>query len=136
MEITSPHFSHDELCCHGAACCGHENLCTQTLVDGLEAFRAIALEVWTRKYGPIGRRFHGVDVHDAYRCLKRNAVTSGAVSDSQHTTGRAADISVKGLTAAELEAIAVQIPAFAQGGIGRDDVRDMLHVDHRAGRSR
>jgi hypothetical protein len=130
MEITSPHFSHDELCCHGENCCGHQNHCTQTLVDGLDAFRAIALERWQAAYGP-SFPFPGVTVHDAYRCLKHNAQVTGAVSDSQHTNGRAADISVHGLTAAELEAIAVQVPAFEQGGIGRDDIRDMIHVDHR-----
>jgi hypothetical protein len=134
-EITSPHFSHDELACHGSNCCGHQNHCTPILVDGLEDLRAIALEAWAKKYGPTAK-FPGVDVHDAYRCLKHNAQTTGAASDSQHTNGRAADISVQGLTAAELEAIAIQVPAFEQGGIGRDDIRGMLHVDHRVGRAR
>ena len=145
MGISSAHFSDQELRCKGKDCnlipplepvrgCG-ENHCTQTLVDGAELFRAQALALWYAKYGPIVD-FPGVTVHDAYRCVKHNAATSGAVSDSQHSNGRAADLSVEGLTAAELEQCALAVPVFAEGGIGRDDIRNMIHVDHRPGVAR
>jgi hypothetical protein len=134
MGISSAHFSDQELACKGTTCglqghgC-HDNFCTERLVDGLEQFRAKAVEIYAAKYG--AAHFTGVLVHDAYRCLKHNAQTTGAVSDSQHTNGRAADISVVGLTAAELEECALDVPMFAAGGIGRDDVREMIHVDCR-----
>lgn len=151
MGAASEHFSDRELACKGTDCnlnppldpvrgCG-ENHCTETLVDGLELFRAKAFDLWTAKNVPAdypaGQRaramvtFPGVVVHDAYRCVRHNAGTTGAVSDSQHPNGRAADVSVEGLTAAELEECALAVPAFREGGIGRDDVRNMIHVDHR-----
>lgn len=130
MGASSEHFSDAELACKGNDCCGHQNHCTPPLVDGLELFRKFAEDLWRAKYGPAAE-FPGVDVHAAYRCLKHNAKTTGAVSDSQHTTGRAADISVEGLTGAELEQCALRVINFAKGGIGRDDVRNMVHVDCR-----
>jgi hypothetical protein len=151
MGVSSPHFSEQELACKGTNCnldapplpvrgCG-QNHCDQELVDGLEAFRAKALEIWCEKTAPgaaatfrargLEPPFPGVAVHDAYRCVKHNAGTTGAVSDSQHSNGTAADLSVIGLTSAELEQCALAVPMFAAGGIGRDDVRDMIHVDHR-----
>ncbi len=132
MGASSEHFSDSELACKGTNCCGHQNECTQELVDGLEDFRNAAGHLWTSKYGlAVADKFPGVQVDAAYRCVKHNAGTTGAVSDSQHTTGRAADLKVAGLNGAELEQCALAVPAFAQGGIGRDDVRDMIHVDHR-----
>lgn len=144
MGATSEHFTDAELRCPGTNCgldkkgC-HRNECTQILVDGLELLRAKALDLWREKYVPVdhpaGQRakamvtFPGVRIHDAYRCVWHNSTTTGAAQDSQHPNGRAADISVQGLTAAELEAIADQIPSFK--GIGRDDIRNMLHVDVR-----
>lgn len=139
MGISSAHFSDAELACKGNHCCGHQNHCTQTLVDGIELFRAKAFALWMAKNVPPSPdqraramvTFPGVAVTAAYRCVKHNAEVTGAVSDSQHTNGRAADLTVKGLTAAELEQCALAVPAFYAGGIGRDDVRDMIHVDHR-----
>lgn len=120
MGATGPHFSDLELQCHGTTCgpdgtgC-HENHAQQSLVDVLEKIRAI-----------VGKP---VLVIDAYRCLKHNMGTTGAAADSQHPNGRAADIKVGDMSAAELEAIATQIPEIR--GIGRDDKRGMLHVDTR-----
>lgn len=146
MDITSPHFSQAELRCRGTNCnlnppllpvrgCG-ENRCTQTLVDGLEAFRVKALELYASKPGYHPVDFPGVRIIDAYRCLKHNAGTTGAVSDSQHPNGRAADISVSGLSSAELEECALAVPVFNEGGIGRDDIRGMIHVDCRPTKAR
>lgn len=135
MGATSEHFTDAELRCPGTNCgpdkkgC-HQNNCTPILVNGLELLRAKAGQLWMEKHGAAkAYDFPGVRIHDAYRCVFHNAGTTGAAQDSQHPNGRAADLSVEGLTAAELEAIADQIPSFK--GIGRDDIRNMLHVDVR-----
>lgn len=134
MGASSAHFTEDELRCKGTTCgvsghgC-HDNFCTVELVDGLEQFRTQAVAIYAAKYGAVA--FPGVLVHDAYRCLKHNAGTTGAVADSQHSNGHAADLSVSGLSSAELEQCALAVPMFAGGGIGRDDIRDMIHVDCR-----
>jgi hypothetical protein len=120
MGATGLHFSDSELQCHGTNCgpsgtgC-RVNACTQELVDVLDWIRQIA-----------GKPVH---VHDAYRCVKHNAQTTGAAADSQHSNGRAADISIKGFSAAQLEAIAAAIPGVR--GLGRDDARGFIHVDVR-----
>ena len=137
MGATSPHFSEAELRCRGAGCniipplspvrgCG-ENRAKKELVDGLEAYRALLVTAWTAKLRRPVAEFPGVNVHDAYRCLKHNAESGGA-GKSEHVDGLAADLSVLGLTPAELEAIARKIPAIR--GIGRQDdrINPVAHV--------
>jgi uncharacterized protein YcbK (DUF882 family) len=109
--MESEHFKDAELACHH---CG-VNLCQQELLDALEALRVA-----------IGKP---ILVDDAYRCAVHNAEVGGA-PHSEHLQGIAADIRVEGMTAAELEAVARQIPAFR--GIGRSDQPPYLHVDTRA----
>jgi uncharacterized protein YcbK (DUF882 family) len=110
MGATGPHFSDTELACRH---CG-VNACAQVLVDALEAFRA--------------RVDRPVLVNSAYRCPEHNAQAGGA-GKSEHVAGLAADIRVAGMTAAELEDVARQIPAIR--GIGRDDHHDYVHIDVR-----
>jgi uncharacterized protein YcbK (DUF882 family) len=110
MGATSPHFSEIELACHH---CG-VNECTQSLVDALEAFRAI-----------VGK---AVIVSSAYRCPQHNAEAGGA-GRSEHVEGLAADIRVEGMTATQMEALARKIPAIR--GIGRNDHQQYIHVDVR-----
>ena len=110
MGATGPHFSEAELACHH---CG-VNECKQSLVDVLEAFRAI-----------VGKP---VIVSSAYRCPQHNAEAGGA-GRSEHVEGLAADIRVEGMTATQLEALARKIPAIR--GIGRNDHHQYIHVDVR-----
>jgi len=119
MGATSTHFSNSELACHH---CGI-NSCVQMLVDGLEALRALACI----KAG----RDTPIIVDDAFRCLLWNAATPNAATHSQHTEGTAADIKIEGWTAWELFELAIQVPAFWNGGIGRADLQGYLHVDCR-----
>jgi hypothetical protein len=109
--VCGPHFPDAELACPH---CG-VNGCQQGLVDVLEAFRAA-----------VGKP---VQVDSAYRCPAHNAAVGGA-KGSEHMQGLAADIRVKGMTAAELEEVARRIPAIR--GIGRADRQQYIHVDVRS----
>ncbi len=133
MGATSAHFSDEELQCHGSKCgplgtgC-HVNGCTSALIDALDAFRLRALSGWGALAPDKYFTFPGVIVNDAYRCPQHNAEVGG-VKGSQHMLGEAADIRIPGMTAAQLEAIARQVPAIK--GIGRADKQAYLHVDVR-----
>jgi uncharacterized protein YcbK (DUF882 family) len=106
------YFTSQELACKH---CG-VNKTTPELQAALDAFRELAGQP--------------VIVDDAYRCPVHNAEVGG-VKGSQHVLGTAADIRIEGLTAMDLYRLAVQIPAFENGGIGRDDHENYLHVDVR-----
>lgn len=71
-------------------------------------------------------------VTSGYRCETHNSdpKVRGA-KNSQHIKGVAADIVVKGMTPREVEAAAKMIPAFRDGGIGRNDFQEFVHVDVR-----
>jgi len=111
MGATSLHFSDAELACPHC----HVNGCQRELVDALEAFRVLV------------RR--PVRINSAYRCAQHNAQAGGA-GKSEHVAGMAADIRVKGMTAAQLESVALGILAIR--GIGRDDRQQYIHIDVRS----
>jgi uncharacterized protein YcbK (DUF882 family) len=114
---TSEHFSKRDLACHH---CG-VNRCTPELVGALEALRAIVSTARGEDTPII--------VDDAYRCQVHNSELPQAAKHSQHVLGTAADIRVKGMTAAELYRHATEVPAIR--GFGRDDQHQYLHVDVR-----
>jgi hypothetical protein len=113
----SEHFTEAELACH---CCG---VCQvdDTLVTALDALRNAA-----------GKP---VVIDDACRCPKHNAA-AGGVGHSEHLfipggqNTMAADLRIPGLTMEETYELALEIPAFAKGGIGAYD-GDFIHVDTR-----
>lgn len=72
-------------------------------------------------------------ITSGYRCPAHNKRIGGAKM-SQHTLGIAADIVSKKLTPKELAALANQVPAFINGGIGV--YSSWIHVDVREGRAR
>jgi len=111
MGDLSEHFSKTELACH---CCGQLKI-ESGLVDALEQLRALA-----------GKE---IIVHDGYRCSLHNQKVGG-VSDSEHMLGVAADIAIPGLTLQQMYELALQVPAFLNGGIGVYD-GGFLHVDVR-----
>ena len=85
MGATSPHFSDAEMRC--SCGCG-ANGCDPALLDALEAFRAaVGLPVI---------------IESAYRCPDHNKAVGGSLA-SQHLLGLAADVRVKGMSAAEGE---------------------------------
>ena len=116
MGDLSAHFSRSELQCR---CCGRLQIDSR-LLDGLEKLRALA----------------GVPVmiHAGYRCPRHNQEVGG-VPHSEHTLGLAADIALPGLSLQRMYELALQVPQFAQGGIGVYD-GGFLHVDVREHRAR
>jgi len=111
MGDLSAHFSKAELACH---CCGELKI-EQGLIDALEQLRSLA-----------GRE---IVIHDGYRCPAHNQ-EMGGVTDSEHTRGSAADVGIPGLSLQQMYELALQIPAFAVGGIGVYD-GGFLHLDVR-----
>lgn len=111
MDDLSTHFSRSELECR---CCGRLQIDAR-LLDGLE-------QLWTLAKTP-------VVVHAGYRCAQHNQ-TVGGVPGSEHTLGLAADIALPGLSLQRMYELALQVPLFAQGGIGVYD-GGFLHVDVR-----
>jgi zinc D-Ala-D-Ala carboxypeptidase len=116
MANLSAHFSWEELCCR---CCGRLQIDSR-LLDGLEGLRA-------RAGGPIV-------VHAGYRCPRHNREVGG-VPHSEHMQGLAADIAIPGLSLQRMYELALEVPQFAEGGIGVYD-GDFLHVDVRDRRAR
>ena len=111
MGDLSAHFSKSEFACH---CCGELKI-ESGLIAGLEQLRTLA-----------GRE---ILVHDGYRCAGHNQEVGG-VTDSEHTRGMAADISIPGVSLQQMYELALQIPTFCNGGIGVYD-SDFLHLDNR-----
>jgi uncharacterized protein YcbK (DUF882 family) len=117
MGDLSPHFSTSEMACHD---CGRMVL-DPGLIPALEALRSLGPEP--------------IIVDDAYRCPEHNS-SVGGVQDSQHIYGKAADIQIVGLTLQQMYDRAIQIPAFANGGIGVYSRPNFMHVDIRDGIAR
>lgn len=111
MGDLSAHFSKAELACH---CCA-QLIVDPGLIDALEQLRGLA-----------GKP---IKIHDGYRCPAHNE-QAGGVANSEHTRGLAADIEITGLSLQEMYALALQVPAFLEGGIGAYD-GGFLHVDVR-----
>ena len=72
----------------------------------------------------------GVDaplrIHSGYRTQKTNKLTEGAALDSRHIVGRAADISVTGVSNVKLAGMA---SLLGRGGTGLYPGRNFVHVD-------
>jgi uncharacterized protein YcbK (DUF882 family) len=116
MGDLSSHFSRSELQCR---CCGRLQIGWQ-LLDGLEKLRDLA--------------FVPIKVHAGYRCPEHNQKVGG-VPHSEHMQGLAADISLQGLSLQRAYELALEVPQFAEGGIGVYD-GGFLHVDVRERRAR
>lgn len=81
------------------------------------------------------RRHYGVPIspNSAIRCPQRNAELPGASSKSQHMNGKAADISVPGVSPEDLYAYAESLMPDT-GGLGIYEWG--IHIDTRTGKSR
>lgn len=65
-------------------------------------------------------------IHSGYRTQKTNKRTEGAALDSRHLVGRAADISVQGVSNVKLAGMA---SVLSHGGTGLYPGRSFVHVD-------
>ncbi len=77
-----------------------------------------------------------VIINSAYRCPEYNAKVGGA-SKSQHLTGNATDITIKGFTPDQVADIIeglISIDAIEEGGLGRYDT--FTHYDRRGIKAR
>jgi uncharacterized protein YcbK (DUF882 family) len=117
MGDVSPHFNKSEFACKCG--CGEATIAPE-LLAGLEALRA--------KAGL------AIVIDRAYSCAKHNAEVGGK-KDSQHLSGKAADITIPPLSLKTMYELAQQIPVFANGGIGIYDGK-FLHVDTRGHKAR
>jgi zinc D-Ala-D-Ala carboxypeptidase len=111
MGDLSEHFSKREFSCR---CCGHLVISGRLLL-ALEHLREL-----------VGLP---IKVHDGYRCASHNE-QAGGVTDSEHTRGTAVDLEIPGLSLQEMYAYALEVPEFANGGIGAYD-GNFLHLDVR-----
>lgn len=73
-------------------------------------------------------------LHAGYRCARHNREVGGA-PHSEHLEGLAADVSVPGLSLQKMYELALEVPQFAERGIGVY-AGDFVHVDVRDGRAR
>ena len=111
MGDLSAHFSRSELQCR---CCGRLQV-DWRLLDGLEKLRELAGVA--------------IRVHAGYRCPEHNQKVGG-VPHSEHMQGMAADISLPSISLQRAYELALEVPQFAEGGIGVYD-GGFLHVDVR-----
>lgn len=65
-----------------------------------------------------------ITVNSAYRTSRRNARIEGAARNSLHTQGRAVDLTMRGVSLQQLEAMAHH---FKVGGVGR--YNSFIHID-------
>jgi hypothetical protein len=70
-----------------------------------------------------------LEIVEGYRCVKYNAGRM-SVSVLAHMQGRAADLRIAGFTLTQLYHLALEVPAFREGGIGLND-DGSIHVDVR-----
>ncbi len=121
MGDLTPHFSRFEFACRGVDCCGASAPIHPLLVESLEALRK-----------RIGKP---LKISSGFRCRRHNARVGGSPR-SLHTLAMAADaLTPDGISPSELAALAENIQAFREGGIGI--YKAWVHLDVRdTGRAR
>lgn len=82
----------------------------------------VGLQTWLARNGVEAP----LTIHSGYRTQKTNKRTEGAALDSRHLVGRAADISVQGVSNVKLAGMA---SVLGRGGTGLYPGRSFVHVD-------
>tara|TARA_B100002003_G_scaffold243466_1_gene267970 strand:- start:1768 stop:2379 length:612 start_codon:yes stop_codon:yes gene_type:complete len=80
------------------------------------------IQSWCR----INRKPYVITIMSGYRTPAYNATVAGAVRNSEHTKGTAADIRISGLSTQDLGLLARQIGV---GGVGFYTGRGFIHID-------
>lgn len=70
--------------------------------------------------------YRPIVLHSGYRSARTNSVTEGAARESQHTKGKASDISISDVPADYLAHLAAYLRG---GGVGWYPSKGMIHVD-------
>ncbi|MDR1001670.1 MAG: peptidoglycan-binding protein [Oscillospiraceae bacterium] len=110
----SANFKSTEFDCKGKGCCSTTKI-ESKLIDKLEQLRKLAGNVSINVTG------------SGYRCKKHNAEVDGASTNSNHMTGSAADINIKGRTPKETAKLAETC-----GFTGIILYKTFVHVDLRS----
>ena len=105
-----PGFTDNEFVCK---CCG-KYWADPVMLGGLATIRRILNKP--------------VIITSAYRCPKHNKEVGGA-TNSLHLRGKAVDIYIKGVTAADMAKMAETVEVFRNGGIGTYTPEEFIHVD-------
>jgi hypothetical protein len=107
-----PHFSFDEMKCHGERCCGGCYSMRPEMMDALEELRA---------------RLGGkpLVITSGYRCPAHNVMVSATGPGGPHTTGMAADIRVHSIEDREQLIEAARKLGFQRFG----RARTFVHID-------
>lgn len=111
-------FSKSEFACHHCGVYKHMN---PRLLDGMQKLRD--------KLGV------PITVNSGYRC-KNHPIEKSKPNPGQHAQGNAADIFVPNMTQRQLLIYVLQIPEFANGGIGIYPDLGIIHVDTRGYKAR
>lgn len=88
--------------------------------------KLIAVLDWVQRYLAVNGYTQPIYITSGYRSPKTNSVTEGAAKNSQHTLGKAIDLTIPGLSPAYLGKL---MKWLSQGGVGTYDKRGFVHVD-------
>ena len=114
IQLTT-NFKSTEFDCHGNGCC------TTTLID----------EQLVQNLQKIRSHFNKpVSISSGYRCASHNKSVGGA-TNSRHSKGQAADISIKGIAPAEIAKYAESIGILGIGLYETDKDGYFVHIDTR-----
>jgi len=121
MHKLSDHITTRDIECHGERCCGHSYPIDYRLINALES-----LFVRVEKRVEMSNGI--LLITSGFRCRAFNKAI-GSKDNSQHTIGRAVDLRSLHLTPLQIRDEALQITAFALGGIGVYET--YIHLDVR-----
>ena len=100
--------------------------CAVIVID--ESLVAALQELRDRAHEPI-------IILSGYRCKHHNAEVGGSIN-SQHISGKAADIMIRRWSVREMFLLARSVPEFWDGGIGQYLGQGFVHVDVRGEKAR
>lgn len=112
--MTWKHFTRNEFACKGNDCCGNSNLIEDSFIDLLDELR--------EQCG------FALPVTSGYRCPVHNSKVSHTGLTGPHTTGRAADLGVRGERAYRVVELAIRM-GFTGIGLNQKGASRFVHLD-------
>lgn len=127
----SPHFTLAEMTASAKA--KKHGIINEPSAAVVEALTALCVNVLEPLRAAVGKP---LVVSSGYRCARLNALVGG-VGNSQHMTGEAVDLQVRGLHAADLyEMVKKSGVPFDQCGLEGTGRRAWVHISYRAAGNR